>query len=344
MSARGVAIAALVSLALAVGVGPAAGLGRAPRAPGVGPITARVSLAPDTARVGRPVRVAYDVIAPAGARVSFGTRPADDSLWTWRSWKPARAEDTPRGVRHRLEAIGLPFRTGKLTVPDPRYAVRKADGRALGGAFPRATLVVQSVLPPDQPAPDIRGLKPPFEPPWWARVPWWAVALVLAAVALLIWWLRRPKKVADERQAAVAEPTEPPHVEALAALDALVAEKLPERGQWLEHQTRLVAIVRRFLERRFGSPQPGYTTRELCLHLAWRGLPGADIERLRALLRVADLAKFARSDPGVEVARRHEAEARALILAWIEAPQAPESGESPAAAAGADQARAAGGA
>lgn len=314
----------------------------APRPPRTGPVVRAVFVAPDTARIGEPVRVTFRVRTPAGHSVAFAARPADDSLWSWRSWETAPPEDAADGVRHRLRAVGLPFRTGQVALPAPTFRLRDAAGKSATGAFGRTAVFVRSVLPPGQPRPEIRGLKPPLEPPWWARVPWWALAVVAALAALAWWWWRwRRRRAAAAPAATAAAPGEDPtpaHVAALAALDALAAERLPEQGRWYEHQSRLTGIVRRFLERRFGSPQPGYTTRELCLHLAWRGVGGGEVERLRALLRVADLAKFARSDPGVETARRHEGEARALVLAWAtpasESAAGDAGGESPPARAG----------
>jgi hypothetical protein len=307
----------------------------APRAPRTGAVLRRVYVAPDTARIGEPVRVTFEVRTPAGHTVAFGGRPADDSLWTWQRWAAVPAEETAQGVRHRLRAEGLPFRTGKVSLPAPAFRLRPPGGKTTAGAFGRTSVLVRSVLPANDPRPDIHELKPPLGPPWWARVPWWLIGVALAAAALIWWWRRRRRPTPAQQQAAAAAAAAalvPAHSEALAALDALVAERLPEQGRWYEHQSRLTEIVRRFLERRFGSPQPGYTTRELCLHLAWRGVGTAEVERLRALLRVADLAKFARSDPGVETAHRHESETRALVLAWADAGSAAAASDTGAAA------------
>lgn len=316
---------------------------RPPRAPATGRVLRRVYVAPDTARIGEPVRVTFEVRTPARHTVAFGARPADDSLWTWRQWGATASQETAEGVRHRLRAVGLPFRTGSVALPVPRFRLQRPGGRALSGAFFKTSVFVRSVLPPADPRPEIRGLKPPLDPPWWARVPWWALGAAVALGALVWWWRRRRRaRGAPERAgSAAAAAAVPAHLEALAALDALVAERLAEQGRWYEHQSRLTEIVRRFLERRFGSPQPGYTTRELCLHLAWRGVAGGEVERLRTLLRVADLAKFARTDPGTETARRHESEARALIVAWIPDEGGAAGGDplaTPAADAGPDPA------
>jgi hypothetical protein len=305
-------------------------MGTAPKAPRTGPVTARVTASPDTARIGKPVKVVYEVTTPLGARVQFPGQPANDSTWTWNAWKVEKDMDTPQGVRHRVTAVALPFRTGSLALPAPAFRAQKAGEPAQSANFPTLTLPVVSVLQPGSP-PDIHGLKPVFQPPWWMTFPWWIVVLALALIGLVIWLVRRRKPV--ERKAAVAKgpavPAIPAHAEALAALDALARERLPEQGRWIEHQTRLAAILRRFLERRFGTPEPGYTTRELILHLVWSGLTGGDVERLKALLRVADLAKFARSEPTVDAAKRQETEARNLILAWADGGAEPAGEQSP---------------
>jgi hypothetical protein len=297
-----------------------------PEPPMEGPVVARVEARPDTTRIGRPVNLVFEVRTPAEARVAFAPQPTDDSLWTWQRWELGRTARSSEGVHHRLEAVALPFRTGELIVPTPAYTVTREDGEAVLGAFPKLTVSVQSVLPAEDPTPDIRGLKPPLTVPWWMRMPWWVIGLALVLMAAGLWlWKRWPrKKTRDAVRAVAAEPAEPAHLEALAALDRLADEKLPQRGLWYEHQGRLSEIARRFLERRFGSPRESLTTRELCLHLVWRGLPGAEIERLRTLLRVADLAKFARTDPGVERLEKMAEEARALVLAWAE-PEASET-------------------
>ncbi|HKA23629.1 MAG TPA: hypothetical protein VKF80_01475 [Candidatus Eisenbacteria bacterium] len=314
-----------IALALAI-----VAMGTAPKAPRQGPVVARVSATPDTARIGKAVKVVYEVTTPLGGRVQFPVRPANDSTWTWNDWKVEKEQDTPQGVRHRVTAVALPFKTGRLALPALGFRSQRVGEAPRAANFPTLTLPVVTVLPSGKP-PDIRGLKPVFQPPWWMTFPWWIVALVLLAAGLVFFWLKRRKRplhVTPEAKKTLV-PAIPAHAEALAALEALVAEKLPERGLWVEFQTRLAAILRRFLERRFGSPQPGYTTRELMFHLVWSGLTGGDVERLKALLRVSDLAKFARSEPTVEIARRQEIEARSLILAWADKGPEPAADTAP---------------
>ena len=307
-------------------------MGRRPQPPREGPVVARVQATPDTTRIGGEVRFLFEVRTAAEVKVAFGPRPRNDSLWSWRSWELGRTKTTSQGVYHTIEAVAQPFRTGDLVIPAPRYTVTPAGGQATGGRFPILTLRVESVLPGDEAVPDIRGLKPLLTTPWWMRFPWWLVVVAAALAGVAVWlWRRRPTGVSRiaPRSVPLAAAI-PAHVEAIEALNALVAENLPQKGLWYPHQSRLSQILRRFLERRFSTSHTGLTTRELCLHLAWRGLPGITVDRVRSLLRIADLAKFARSDPGVERSRQLEEDARSVILEWAET--RPETAPGPPAA------------
>lgn len=324
--------------ALAAGVALGFGCGGI-EVPRQGAIVARVTARPDTTLIGEPVTVRYEVRAPRDHAVAFGARPADDSLWTWQGWRVGRAARSTAGVHHELLGKALPFRAGRLDLPRVVYRVTAPDGGLQQGEFPALAVAVGSVLTAEEPKPDIRPEKPVVNAPWWTRVPWLWLA-VGAAVLLLAWWAwrKRPRGAAVRRAAPVAvTPLRAAHLVALEALAALCAERLPEGGQWYEHQTRLSHILRRFVESRFGTPLPGYTTRELCLHLAWRGLDAPAVERLSALLQAADLAKFARREPTVESAHALEAEAERLVQAWADpvASAGAAAASAPAQAAGA---------
>jgi hypothetical protein len=307
---------------LALGAAVALGAGcRGLEAPTQGAVVARVAGQPESVLIGEPVRLRYEVRAPRGHAVAFGARPSDDSSWTWQEWRLGRSARSTAGVHHELLASALPFRTGRQPLPRVLYRVTPPGGMARQAEFPALAVAVGSVLPPDDPRPDIRPERGVVDAPWWTRAPWlWLAAAAL--VGLLAWWAWRKRPRRAVRPVAVRTPhvaARPAHAVALEALAALRAERLPESGRWYEHQTRLSEILRRFVEARFQTPLPGYTTRELCLHLAWRGLDAGAVERLGALLAAADLAKFARREPSVEVAHRLEDEAEGLLATWAEA-------------------------
>lgn len=142
--------------------------------------------------------------------------------------------------------------------------------------------------------------------------PWrWTAAYVAGPVVLalagLVWLLLRHKAAR-----AVAAPPPPPHVWALRQLDALVGERLVQRGLVHEFYYRLSGIVRTYIELRFGLMAPERTTEEFLVEVR-RGdaLRFGHQELLGEFLTACDLVKYARHEPpgaeidaSVEAARR----------------------------------------
>lgn len=311
---------------------PGAGPGAA-RAQARTPVRVESLVSPDTVDVGGTVTVTWRVWLPRGSSVTFPGRPADDSLHHWLAWTPATRELKGEYREHRLTARFQTFALGDVRVPGTpvRFTVPGEAERT--GAFPVAGFVVRASLPaggPDPPLKDIHGL---VAPPWWATVPWWWIAAGLAALLLVVLVVhrlmrRRPRPA----QRAVPEaPLEAPEKEARRRLAALVALRLPEEGRTYEHGTELADLLRRFVERRFGSLDPGDTTGELVRRLEARAiLAPADVTALRGILDACDLTKFARQPYDAPRAHQAEAVAGTLIDRWA-APE-PAAGAVPAAA------------
>ena len=137
---------------------------------------------------------------------------------------------------------------------------------------------------------------------------WVLGAMGLAGLALLAWYLwRRRKKPAPSIPAP--RPL-PPHIEAYQALDALEAQA---RISGKQYYFKLSAILRRYLERRYGFPAAEMTTEELLPRLD--GLPlDADLApALKAFCRSADPIKFAGADASRNRMHDHMAMARHFI-------------------------------
>ena len=127
----------------------------------------------------------------------------------------------------------------------------------------------------------------------WGWLPWLLAILAAAAVIGLFWWWwrRRPP------QAIVAEPLPTPEAEALAALDALAAERSIDGKRFYFD---LTAILKRYLERRYAIPAAEMTVEELLPQVARLPLNSEMAEPLKALCRLAEPIKFAdaAADPG----------------------------------------------
>jgi hypothetical protein len=152
---------------------------------------------------------------------------------------------------------------------------------------------------------DIKPLEPIFVMPWWA---WVLAAVLVVKVCVLVWLLRR------RRTATVVSPRE----RLLTELAMLTAPADVEAA--LVFQTRLAALLRAWVELRFGVAATDMTSEELQRDLALGRSMGATLRgEFLDLLALADAARFARSDVALD---RH-AEALRRARAFVDATQPP---------------------
>jgi hypothetical protein len=145
-------------------------------------------------------------------------------------------------------------------------------------------------------------------------------SVALLGLIVLARWLRKRRGV---------RPAVPPAEAFLRELDALEADRLPERGEIEAFHVRLAEALRRYLEQTYQLPAGRQTTQEFLA--AWRtALPlgASEPEALAELLRRCDLAKFARSAPGPETCGETLALARRFVQS------SPRMGPAPAAPRG----------
>lgn len=209
--------------------------------------------------------------------------PETDRDWQIRPVGPATVTSTAPG-REKWE------QTFRLTpyVPGPhqvQFAPVKVNGREtpITGFTVNVRVESADVNKVDakaaKPVTGIEELPPPLSDTGVSLAPWWWVGGTLAtvAVALLVWRSRRKP------------PSVPPGEWALGSLDML--ERDGVSGRVLVE--RVAAIVREFIDRRFGVPAPRLTTAELLAAADAVGWSTQQTQTLRELLRICDQAKFA---------------------------------------------------
>jgi hypothetical protein len=137
---------------------------------------------------------------------------------------------------------------------------------------------------------------------------WLLAALAIGGLALLVWYLWHRRKKPEP--SIPAPPPVPPHIEAHQALDALAAQTGISGKRYY---FRLSAILRRYLERRYGFPAAEMTTEELLPRLD--GLPlDADLSpALKAFCLSADPIKFAGAEAAQSRMNDHMAMARSFV-------------------------------
>jgi hypothetical protein len=128
----------------------------------------------------------------------------------------------------------------------------------------------------------------PIKSIWQSYLIWLAAMVVLALIALgLFWWYKRKRK-----PEGLAEYVEPPDVRARRELLGLEKQQYFEKGRVKTHYFYFSEILRRYLEAIRNFPAAEYTTEEIARHIS------AEPDRqLIPLLQQADLVKFADSVP-----------------------------------------------
>jgi hypothetical protein len=281
-------------------------------------VTARIE--PAHATIGTPLRYVLDVGAPRGVEVTVPALPGriGDFRVVDFGRAPAREQGGRELVEYWYRLVG--YDAGEHVIPGPTITYRGGSSGSGRADAPDVTVVLDSVLARDPGAKDIRSAKPPAPVPsdWMP----FAIFFVVAALAMAlggwgVWWLWRRRRMPRGSPARSAGEI------ALEALDRLWADRLAEAGRYEEYYVRLSAVVRTYLEGRFGLRAPEMTTEEF-LEAAPRNAELAAPARasLSSFLAEADLVKFARHVPERESAERAWRAARELVESTCTRPEA----------------------
>lgn len=145
-----------------------------------------------------------------------------------------------------------------------------------------------------------KDLKPPLAVPIsWQEIGLYALAaILLGALGWLAYryWKRRAAKKAGT---AYTPPPRPAHVIAFEELSRLKEKKLWQQGKVKEYYSELTEVFRRYVENRYDHPALEETTDEILEGLKKLHFPGDLSGKVDAVLRRADLAKFAKQRPGL---------------------------------------------
>jgi LPXTG-motif cell wall-anchored protein len=133
----------------------------------------------------------------------------------------------------------------------------------------------------------------------WLRDNWyWVLAgVLLIAAAAALWFYFRKRKKPEFVVIEAPKPVVPPHVLALEKLHSLKDKKLWQQDQAKQYHIELTDIVREFLEQRYQIRAMEQTSEEIFASLRPLELSEQNRNRLRQMLMLADLVKFAKATP-----------------------------------------------
>lgn len=144
---------------------------------------------------------------------------------------------------------------------------------------------------------DIKGpLSEPFD--WREAIPYvlWGLA-ILAVIAAIVWAiikLTRKKTATIEKKPKILIP---PHIKALEALTQLKAQHLWQKGKVKQYHSAISDILRTYIEERFKVNALEQTTEEILTSLRSVVIDNESKAKLKQVLMLADLVKFAKEQP-----------------------------------------------
>lgn len=191
------------------------------------------------------------------------------------------------------------FDTGYVRLPALMILVDRG-GRVDTMITHDVPILVMGVEPDTTGLREIKALESePFRPGYYLKKYLPHALVALALIAGLLLWLRQQKN-----RKAVSAPLLPPppsHEWALQALTDLETKRLWQHGEVKEHYTLLTAILREYLERQYGIHALEQTSDEIIAQLHQHHLSETLLTDTGELLSVADLIKFAKADPGIDI-------------------------------------------
>ncbi len=178
------------------------------------------------------------------------------------------------------------------------FAIPPMSFQALGQVYNSDAIGVAVRYPDLSQQEGYYDIKKPLEVPFnWLRI---AIIVWIITVLLLIgiWlWLRFRKKASGVKPVA-PEMQIPPHKYALMQLSELENEGLWQRGELKAYYSRLVDILRVYLERQMSIHAMENTAEEIIEDLQSENLPRELFDEMKRTLRLSAMVKFAKEKPG----------------------------------------------
>lgn len=264
-------------------------------ATGADQIVVEVSVDRSVITIGDLIR--YEVQIIAGEGVEIPTARFHPDLHEFEILDFSLAEQPRKEGNQRIwvdEYVISTYATGDYTIPPYRLSYRVVtegeEAQELEASSGPVRIEVKSVTAEESEAADIEDIKPPV--PIESPGKWWIVLLiglgVAGAVCGLLVYLRFRRR-GKEKEAA---PPLPPHELALLELEALRGSEIVFEARAEQFSVAVSAIIRSYVEGRFGIPALERTTDETLEALQDHPVGADHTEAFGHFFDSCDLVKF----------------------------------------------------
>ncbi|MBD3392293.1 MAG: hypothetical protein GF410_09785 [Chitinivibrionales bacterium] len=261
----------------------------------------------DSMTVGDRIDFRVSMVVPPDAQVTPPPAESGFGEFVVKDWSMDRQERKSSDSLTFKYVLTL-YTAEHCTIPALPYILGGPD--SLGDTLMSEPLPVRVVSLVTSDSADIRDLKPQQRagrPSLWWLWSLLALAALAGAAALGRHLLRKARKTPPP------PPPKPPFDEAMEALARLEARQYLAKGMIREYVFELSEILKRYIERRFGTNASEYTTEEM---LAWLDRAPLDAKSRRWLewfFTEADPVKFAKHVPSRDIMERFGPEARSFV-------------------------------
>ncbi len=204
---------------------------------------------------------------------------------------------SPEIIQQHLQLTITAFDSGYFAIAPFKFVVNNDTAHPL---LTEALLLEVHTVPTDTTVAKIKDIKPPFDEPfdwrWYLPYAYWGIG-ILAAVLVTILIVRRYYRNKPQPAAVPDEPVIAPHIPALQALEKIKAESVWKEGKIKEYYSGIADTVRLYIEGRFRINALELTSDEILQVFRSQVVDSESKDKLRQLLTLSDLAKFAKQVP-----------------------------------------------
>lgn len=262
-------------------------------------ISATAEIDKNEIRIGDPIELKLSLNIPSQENISFLWPSFKDTITSKIEIIDASKIDTIKNNSSKIiqQKIKISaYDSGQFVLPSIKF-INKNDTHQFVAT--NSLIITVHTVPTDTSETSIKDIKPIFEEPF--NIKWylpniikWAIALlILAIIIYLIYYYTRKKK----KSQVIEKPKLPPHIIALEKLNKIKQEEIWKEGKIKHYYSEIADTIREYIEGRYKVPALEQTTFETLQSLKYKAIDPATREKLKQLLELADLVKFAKFLP-----------------------------------------------